>query len=172
MTAVIFSVLAAALIFSVSPISAQAAAKKVSATTNYKKAPKLKTGTNKVTARKNNSYVKFTAPKNGTYTFTISNIATINGKYPDTNLGNLYIEKQNGSYLSTQTVKTNGGKSSVLWTATKESYERFHKTKKPTSSTYLATRYGKLKLKKGETVYLEYYYTGGKCTYTLTVKKS
>jgi len=172
MTTVIFSVFVAAFAFSVSPVSAQAATKKVSATTNYKKAPKLKVGTNKVTAKKNNSYVKFTAPKTGTYTFTISNIATIKGRNPDTNLGNLYIEKMSGSYLSTQRVSTNGGKNTVLWTATKDSYNRYYKGKKVTKDTYLATRYGKLKLKKGETVWLEYYYTGTRCTYTLKVKKS
>lgn len=169
-TAMIFSLLTALLVLTAMPVSVQAAsAKKVNAVTNYKKAPALKVGMNKVTAKKNDSYVKFTAKKTGTYTFTISNIATIKPNDPDMNLGNLYIKKMQYNYLSSQKVKTNGGSNSCLFTATKYSYEHYHKTKKPKTSSYLATRYGKIKLNAGETVYLQYYYTGKKCTYNLKV---
>ena len=49
-----------------------------------------------------------------------------------------------------QTVKTQGGRCSCLSTATKDSYNDFYKGRKVTTDTYLASRYGKIKLKKGE----------------------
>ncbi|MBR1691685.1 MAG: hypothetical protein IJ711_02800 [Lachnospiraceae bacterium] len=170
-TALLCSMLAAALVFTVTPISAQAAAKKVTASTNYKKAPKLKVGTNKVTAKKNSAYVKFTAAKAGTYTFTMSDVATIPAKKPDHNLGHFTIRKDTGYYLSAQKVSTNGGKETYLEMATKDSYNDYYKGQKVKKNSYLASRYGKLKLKKGETVYIQYFHTGGKCSYTMKVKK-
>ena len=73
----------------------------------------------------------------------------------------------------TQTVKTQGGRYSCLFTATKDSYNHFYKGQKVKTGTYLASRYGKIKLKKGETIYMDYFYTGkgGKCTYTMKVTK-
>ena len=72
-----------------------------------------------------------------------------------------------------QTVKTQGGRYSCLFTATKDSYNDYVKGKKVTTDSYLASRYGKIKLKKGETIYMDYSYTGkgGKCTYTMKVTK-
>ena len=168
----------AAFVPATASVQAEANTKKVTANRNYKKAPALKFGiTYKVTEKVNHSMVKFTAPRNGTYKVTISNIATlpkVKGR-TDHNLGNLYIRKPyyNGKYLMSQTVKTQGGRYSCLFTATKDSYNHFYKGQKVKTGTYLASRYGKIKLKKGETIYMDYFYTGkgGKCTYTMKVTK-
>lgn len=168
----------AAFVPATASVQAEAKTKKVTANRNYKKAPALKLGiTYKVTEKVNHSMVKFTAPKNGTYKVTISNIATfpkVKGR-TDHNLGSLYICKlyYNGKYPMSQTVKTQGGRCSCLSTATKDSYNDFYKGRKVTTDTYLASRYGKIKLKKGETIYMDYSYTGkgGKCTYTMKVTK-
>ena len=84
----------AAFVPATASVQAEAKTKKVTANRNYKKAPALKFGiTYKVTEKVNHSMVKFTAPKNGIYKVTISNIATfpkVKGR-TDHNLGNLYI---------------------------------------------------------------------------------
>jgi thiamine pyrophosphokinase len=79
-----FTALALALVIALSvmvvanPSDAEAAStKKVTAVTNYKKAPAIKTGTTKVTYKKSKGYVKFTAPKKGTYVITFSGLATV-----------------------------------------------------------------------------------------------
>lgn len=165
----------AAFVPATASVQAEAKTKTVTANKNYKKASSLKKGiTYKVTMKKNHSIVKFTAPASGTYKVTISNVATLpkvkNGS--DHNLGNLYIKKMAyGKYLSSQNVKTQGGKYSCLFTATKDSYNRFYAGKKVTTGTYLASRYGKINLKKGETIYMDYFYTGSKCTYNLKITK-
>ena len=167
----------AAFVPATAGVQAEAKTKKVTANKNYKKAPALKLGITYKVNSKNNTLVKFTAPKNGTYKVTISNIATfpkVKGR-TDHNLGSLYIRKPSsyGSYPMSQTVKTQGGRCSYLSTATKDSYNDFYKGRKVTTDTYLASRYGKIKLKKGETIYMDYSYTGkgGKCTYTMKVTK-
>ena len=167
----------AAFVPATASVQAEAKTKKVTANKNYKKAPALKLGITYKVNSKNNTLVKFKAPKTGTYKVTISNIATypkVKGR-ADHNLGNLYIRKPSsyGSYLMSQTVKTQGGKYRCLFTATKDSYNDFYKGRKVTTGTYLASRYGKIKLKKGETIYMDYFYTGkgGKCTYTMKVTK-
>ena len=167
----------AAFVPATASVQAEAKTKKVTANKNYKKAPALKLGITYKVNSKNNTLVKFKAPKTGTYKVTISNIATypkVKGR-ADHNLGNLYIRKPSsyGSYLMSQTVKTQGGKYRCLFTATKDSYNDFYKGRKVTTDTYLASRYGKIKLKKGETIYMDYSYTGkgGKCTYTMKVTR-
>jgi hypothetical protein len=168
-----FAVLVISIALIAGSITSQAATRKVSAKTKWTTATNLKIGKNKVTAKKNNSYTKFTAPAAGTYTFTISDIVSLKKKNPDYNLGNLYISKltESGDYIQTVKVKTNGGTSSCLWTATKASYNSFYKNKKIKKvNNYLATRYGSLYLQKGESVWLQYYYTGNSCTYNITVK--
>ena len=145
----------AAFVPATAGVQAEAKTKTVTANKNYKKAPALKLGiTYKVKEKVNHSMVKFTAPKNGTYKVTISNIATlpkVKGR-ADHHLGNLYIRKPSsyGSYLMSQTVKTQGGKYRCLFTATKDSYNDFYKGRKVKTGTYLASRYGKIKLKKAK----------------------
>lgn len=148
------------------------AAKKVSANPNYKKAPQVKMGTTKVVAKKNDSYVKFKAPAAGTYKITISNISSLEKKGSDINLGNFYIGKSNSYGVISETVKTQGGKNNCLFTATKYSYDHFYKNKPVTSNLYLASRYGQIKLKAGEDIYMQYYFTGKSCTYTLKIQKT
>ena len=167
----------AAFVPATASVQAEAKTKTVTANKKQKKAPALKLGKTYKVNSKNNTLVKFTAPKTGTYKVTISNIATSPKvkSGADYELGNLFIQKKSssGRYLISQTVKTQGGKYSNLKMATKDSYNHNYKGKKVTVNTYLASRYGKIKLEKGETIYMEYYYTGigGKCTYTMKVTK-
>ena len=156
-------------------VTAQAA-KTVTANPNYKKAPVIKkTGTVNVKAPKNHSMIAFRAPKAGTYKFTISNIATMGSN--DTNLGNwypktLYVSPYSGtSYLQSLKVKTEGGKQSCLWTASANYRDCYTTTGGPLSGRYLKTRSATVKLKAGQTIWFDYYYTGNKCTYKVTIKK-
>lgn len=160
----------------VAPTTVSAATRKVTGNTNYKKAPAVKVGTTKVTCKKQDTYVKFTAPKAATYQISIYNITTLNkpSSYTDYNLANFYIRQKNssGSYLSSMKVKTQGGKTDWLRMATPTSYERFYKGTKVKVSTYLQKRTVTLKLKKGQVIYVNNnYFTGGKSTYYLQIKK-
>lgn len=158
-------------------ITAQAASvNKVTANPNYKKAGSLKKGNNKVTAKKNNSYTKFKAPAAGTYKITISNIKSIKPDSYDWELGNFYVEESTEYGPSTMEVKTNGGKATCMWTANNvaaksDSLKNLTNKGKDTVDKYLGSRYVLVKLKKGQTVYFEYYYTGESCTYNLKVEK-
>lgn len=165
--------LAASIVFTANPTPVQAA-KTVSAKANWKKAPAVKRGTTCVVSRKNNSYIKFKAPAKKTYTITISNVSTLKKQNPDIALGNFYVMKKISSpystYLISQKVKTNGGKGNTLFMATNYSYENFHKYSKVNSTSYLARRYAKIKLKKGESLYFKYFHTDGSSRYTINIK--
>ncbi|MBR1692200.1 MAG: hypothetical protein IJ711_05420 [Lachnospiraceae bacterium] len=170
----VFSFMAVMFMFAVTPIYTEAAAKKVSAAADYNKAPALKSGSNKVTVKTNYSYVKFTAVKAGTYRFQISNLETINGETPDYNLGNLSVnfkvKQKNNWVLQPQMLKTNGGKNKALYVTTKEGMKRYNKKNNREKDSYLTSRYGELKLKKGDTVYLKYFYTSPRGTYNIEIK--
>lgn len=164
-------------------IEAQAA-KKVTANYNYKKAPAIKTGTTTVTAKKYNGsnnksktktaipWVKFTAPKAGTYQFTISDL-TVKGKSNTTVVsavgmwtgvntwsGSTYPQ----SYLK---VKTKGGKTSTLWLCSKNAYLSSGKV---STATSLPSRTATVKLKKGQVVYISFNQSYN-VTYKVKVKK-
>ena len=177
-TALLLMLVMAVTVFSVSTIDSQAAStKKVTANYNPKKAKALKVGNNKVTSPKTYkkdgigsryTYVKFVAPKDGTYKLTMSNIACNDSSSA---LCNFYICDK-PPYYSSIYVKTNYGKATCLFMATKASYNAFHKNEKNTTNKYLAKRYGQLKLVKGQTVYIKLYCTNvTKLTYNVNVKK-
>lgn len=141
------------------PTETYAATKKnkVTATSNSKptkKTPALKTGDNVVTYKKSSGYVKFTASKKGTYTFTFSGLTSLE-KTPD-KIGYGYFtidEKSSYGYYSPIKVKTNKGKKSeYLEVTTKYCYNKYDK--KSETSNYLYKRTATLSLKKGETVYI------------------
>ncbi|MBD5156333.1 MAG: hypothetical protein HDT13_01650 [Butyrivibrio sp.] len=157
------------------------AAKKVTTNYNWRKAPTVKVGTTTVTARpvKSSNYkkknlasvgfIKFTAPKAGTYQFTISNLVKKGDAQRYTN-GAVTFWTGNGSansiwpdkYLK---VKTQGGKSHTLWLCSKR-----YSSGKVTAATFLTSRTATVKLSKGQVVYMDFNnsYTN---TCTLKIKK-
>lgn len=139
------------------------AAKKVTSNYSYSKAPTVKTGTTTVTAKpivnykKNGDYhskyswVKFKAPKTGTYQFTISNYA-VKGNKKQSVFGSILL--MTGKTPKTLlNVKTKGGKYYALYmcSAAAENVSGQVKT-----TTFIKKRTGAVKLKKGQIVYLEF----------------
>ncbi len=169
-------VMAMSIIVVVSPSDTSAArVNKVTANKNYKKAPALKTGNNKVTVRSNWDYVKFKAPKKGTYVFTFTDIQSTDTRKED-GYGSICFGKPYGNYIIDYiNVKTNGGNEIVYlnmctirrWRTTcKKQY------KDPTSD-YTYKRTATITLKKGETVYLSssFYGKKPKFNYMVNIKK-
>ena len=122
-----------------------------------KKATKVKRGTTNLTISKGEGYIKFVAPKTKTYSITFSNVKTKNG-------GSAFVEIQtrdadSPSYSFMTKVKTKGGKSNALWLSVNGT--KF--TERDVLERPLAKRTGKIKLKKGQPVYM-YFYSGTKKT--------
>lgn len=130
-----------------------------------KNATTVKTGTCRVqVGKKKSGYVKFKAPKTKDYTFTLSGVKTTNKYGYSTDFANIkYIKRYSFSkkeYLYDYQVRTQGGKAFTLWFGTKKSVSNYN-----TNLSTRASRYGKIKLNKGETVYLYFYfsYAGDSC---------
>lgn len=160
----------------VAPTTVSAATRKVTGNTNYKKAPAVKVGTTKVTCKKQNTYVKFTAPKAATYQISIYNITSLNkpSSYQDYGHANFYIRQKSSSSStpSRMKVKTQGGKTDWLRMASPACYDSFYKGSKVTVDSSLKKRTVTLKMKKGQVIYVNNgHYTAGKSTYYLQIKK-
>lgn len=181
--------------------------KKVTTNYNWRKAPTVKIGTTKVTAKRaKHSYgkeknivmpgfIKFKAPKAGTYQFTISNLARKGNDKGYTKIALVcphpeckYLEiPQNVDPLTYTAgevvfwtgagsansiwpdkylkVKTKGGKSSTLCLATE-----IHSHEEIMKEAYLTSRTATVKLSKGQVVYMGFRnYTTNTCT--LKIKK-
>jgi hypothetical protein len=169
-------VIALSVIVVANPSDTQAAStKEVTAATNCKKAPAIKTGTTKVTYKQSKGYVKFTAPKKGTYVITFSGLATkpvpASGRdicYSYCNIGKKIL----GSYLDPIKVKTNKNKKTdVLWVTTKYCWNDSNKAEGYGVDNYLYSRTATLSLKKGETIYIYNYASTDKHTLNINIKK-
>lgn len=148
------------------------AAKKVKTTVTenkYKKSPKVKKGTTTVTAKKR-CFVKFKVPKTKTYTFTVSNLYNVEDK-SDPICGDFSIYKlEYGKIFTSQTVKTQGGKVSSAPIASSSYLKDWDQSDVEGKYKYRTSRYAKIKLKKGETVYVTAFFTCKKASYTLKIK--
>ncbi len=160
------------------------AVRKVTSNYKYRKAPAAKTGTTIVTARpykeSNNrkkamtavSWVKFTAPKAGTYQFTFSDYvvkANKNEKFygaitMHTGISSYADSSYPQTYLK---VKTNGGKTYTLYMCSPSAY-----IKPAKADTYdsLSTRTATVKLKKGQIVFMDFN-NGSTITCKVKIKK-
>lgn len=116
-----------------------------------KKASKVKKGTTNLVFTKGAGYLKFTAPSTKTYSFTFSNIKT-KGVGPQ--VGFYKKVKNNPKKLQMYGIKTKGGESSWLWLLPTREKESDGDTWKVRFMQPLHKRTGKLKLKKGEVVYI------------------
>ncbi len=151
-------VLAAAIIFTLSnPLQVQAAKKVTlkSYTKDYtvsqikKASTTLKKGTYNIRIKQfgggaYRGYIKFVAPKAGTYSFTFSNCKTDDKKHI---LGSAFVQTPDkfGGLGGIIEFSTKGGKTNTLWMGSK---------KDPSYPECITTRTGKVKLKKGQNIYL------------------
>ena len=130
-----------------------------------KSAIKVKNGTNKLYVKKGQGYIKFVAPKTKTYSFTFSNCKS----KKDNNNGFIAIQTPDKSYPESSyytEVRTKGGKYDSLWLSVNG-----HKfTTGDLVTRPIATRTGKIKLKKGAVIYM-YFYFGNNPTNTKLVIK-
>lgn len=153
------------------------AAKKVTTNYNYKKAPAVKTGTTIVTARpykaanykKKNlaavGFIKFKAPKAGTYQFTISKVAAKGNSTAYANGAVTFMTGKGSSIYPAKyvQVKTKGGKTTTLYVCSKQ----YTTSQKTTTSTFLTSRTATVKLSKGQEIYLDF---NNSVTNTCTLK--
>ncbi len=171
--ALTFALAVAVMVPATGSVEAQAA-KKVTANKKQAKAPKVKVGTTTVNIKLKsytNSFVKFSAPKNGKYTFTFSNLK---GKQ-DFTLGYLGIYKKSGKYYSAQTLKTKYGKTLFPYIASKYAMTtptiKSSNKKAKKAVRYYASQTVTMSLKKGETVWIMMTSSSKPSSYNLKIKK-
>ncbi len=166
--------LAAAIVFTLTtPVYVQAKTKTISvkshseeysASRAKKYATTVKKGTytlkfKKAAGSHYRGYLKFKAPKKGTYSFTLSNLKTSNKKQVS---GWMACCKSEYGSLYYANLKTKGGTFDQLFVTDR---------KIRIMPNYLTSRTGKLKLKKNETVYLYFQFIGSSgCGKTMTTK--
>lgn len=121
-----------------------------------------------LTFKKGEGYVRFKAPKTKTYSFTFSNVKDKNRGVCAFVMVQKFLPKTKYSpaYLRLAQVKTAGGKSNTLWL----SVNGYKATGYKGTSKRLASRTGKIKLKKGEVIYLYFYNNSAKTTAKLNIK--
>lgn len=130
-----------------------------------KRATKVKRGTYKVKIASGKGYAKFTARKTKTYKFTLSNVKDANNG----NNGYWYImtshDYSSSKYIGQTRVSTQGGKTTTMWMTVNG-----HKSSGTGTSKSLPSRYAKIKLKKGETVFVYFSFWNKNTTATLKIK--
>ena len=113
-----------------------------------KSATKVKKGTNKLYIKRGQGYIKFVAPKTKTYSFTFSNCKS----KKDSSNGFVEVQmpdKYSPKYSFMTEVSTKGGKNNTLWLSVNG-----HKFTGDIADRPIATRTGKIKLKKGAVIYM------------------
>lgn len=161
----------------VAPLKAEAAVKKVTAKTNFAKSPKVVTGKNYlVTAKKYDGelyYTQFTAPKKGTYVFTLKNL-TKHGESTDDVIMNGCVNFEAFQYRSEKSpspLKLKIGKETGYTLYLCSQYSWTLKTGDDIDIySYLPERKVSLKMEKGATVYIAYNFID-KCDVELNIKK-
>ena len=175
--------LAATLVFCM-PVSVKTEAKIKTVSTKvskYKKAAYVKKGTTKVIFNfkgKSNyyPYIRFKAPEKKTYTLTFYNLNAVRKADRSRNSVNGYInlELLNNGVPTIKKVKTNYGKAKSLKLASKNFYSRNRRSSgKKKVYRYLKKRFAKIKLDKGEVVYISGYFAGvskSKASFYLKIK--
>ena len=147
--------------------------------TEHPKSPNVKVGSNTILMKKNYAVVKFKAKKSKYYRFTFSNIKNPNTE-SDTMGGYFCIcrpyslNTAESPYLKPQKVKVKGGRNSYINVANNE-FLKYWDNNEATKNKYLNKRVAKIKLKKGETIYIYGCFAGWtdskyNLKYTLKVK--
>lgn len=172
LVALTFAVAVAVMVPAAGSVEAQAA-KKVTANKKYKKAPTVKTGTTTVTSKKSSQnvgkYVKFKAPKTGTYKFTVSSFSPAD----EINCGYFCFYNDPAKYDRLRDLKTEGGRASSFHIASKKFMNGFKHGNTKKADRYATSRSATMKLTKGQVVYMYLYYTtANKYTYKLKIKRT
>ena len=171
LTGVLMLAVMCVMLFSTSAFAKTTSVKKQKFTTKVstveKKVAKVKKGTVTLKMKGGMGFVKFKAPKTAKYSFTLSNL-----KAGDYNNGFItgYKITSWGS-LSTSGVKfsTKGGKTDTLWIGTQASWD-LRSDKTVNTGSIIPKRTGKIKLNKGETLYMYLYFGGETATVKMAVK--
>ena len=123
--------------------------------TANKKGRVVKKGTTTLVMPSNGrGYLKFKATKKKKYTFTLSGLRS-SRSYSN---GYFYVMRtygRGGKYISMDKLSTQGGKVSALYISTEDH------TYSDLKYAFLTSRYGKIKLRKNETVYLYFNFSAG-----------
>ena len=173
-------VLACVLMFALLPTTAFAATKKTVKYAEYttttaaadKKAVTVKGGTTRLTYQKSSGFLKFKAKKTGWHKFTMSKVkggkSRTSAYFSVLTLSHSLLDDFEGQSISPINAKTSGGTNTQLFLGANG-----HTWKSVTDKTFSQTssRYGKIKLKKGQVVYI-YFFNGtrAKTTATLSIK--
>lgn len=160
--------------------AAPASARTASAAKTWKKAKTLRVGTTTVRLPKQGTfakgYVKFTAPKSGTYSFEVGGLRKIPADPSAIDCGYASVEalpNARATAPASLKVTTQGGKVYALYLCT----DRFaqvdgsRKKKKVDEFSYLTKRTFSLKMKKGGSAWLYFSFTGGKSSVKVKVRK-
>ena len=176
--AVIIAVIALSFVPGIGTVSTQAKTKTVKGSSEYLNAPKIKKGkTYKVTVNAVNrltdddsalGIVQFTAPANGTYKIAVSKVANVPKSDKTVQLGLMACIRKRGNSVGTIDFKTQYGKDTYLAASNSLRYDYQYKG---TTYHFRTKASGTVKLKKGETLYLPFFYSGKKCTYNLIITK-
>ena len=145
------------------PVTAEAKTNKVNpkyqeftTSTNVakKKAAVIKTGTSLVTLKKKGStydgYLRFVAPKTKTYSITMSNIKGNKGGYCNGSVGLMVTARYNAKYLTFTNVYVKGKATTFMYLENRD-------TKSHRGGGFPTVNTGKIKLKKGQSVYMRYH---------------
>ena len=120
-------------------------------TTSIKKVAAKTVSTGTYTVKVTGSgYLKFTPSATRTYEFTFSSVKT---KFSYA-LGSVIFQKEDGKKMKNISIKTDGGKTDMINLATRDDSDD------DPAELYLKTRSTKLKIKKGEPVYLYFNFVG------------
>ncbi|MCR5293516.1 MAG: hypothetical protein K6E28_11655 [Eubacterium sp.] len=143
---------------------------------NYKKAQAVKLGTSKVILCKNSSgTTKFVVPSTGTYVFKISNVSA-----PGKKLNGFVSFYTPVNYLQDLKGRTQGGTEDTLRVANSAFLSSWNKNNNyqkstPANERYLSYRTMKVKLTKGQKVYMSAFFAGAgtaKPSYILKITKA
>lgn len=172
LVALTFAVAVAVMVPAAGSVEAQAA-RKATAQKNWKKAPAVKTGTTTVTSKKAKTstakWVKFKAPKKGTYKFTVSNFKPSD----EINCGSFTFYTDPAKYDTLTNLKTQGGRTSNFHIASKKFMQYYKPGNTAKKNRYRSSRTVTINMTKGQTVYMRLYYTTAtKYTYSLNIKKT
>ena len=161
---------AASVAVSAKTVSKTVKKQKFTTSTNAieKKAVKVKKGTTKLNIKKGQGYVRFVAPKTKTYTFTFSKCTS---SMRSSNGYVTFMRKDASSpqysYSFNTKLKTKGGKDNTLWLSVNGAD---FSSNSNLLSRPIASRTGKIKLKKGESIYMYVYFGGRPAKAKLVIK--
>ena len=155
-------------------VSSVQAAQTVTTNKSWQKAKVIKKkGTYNINSKVKSAYIRFTAPKTATYTISVYNIRNWGKSSSESDLvGQFWVNKESkrGGFVEPLKLKTNYGQSQAFPLASKLVVNRWGNAGRNTTEKCLYSRYAKVKLKKGETVYIQTDMAANKYQCTLKIK--